>query len=316
MRLLVALGGNALTGPGGSARPGEQIEAAQRAMNAVAELVVGGADVVITHGNGPQVGDLLVKNELAATVVPPEPLDWCVAQTQATLGFVLQDALEAALALRGLRRRTAALVTRALVAADDPAFERPTKPIGRFLPKDEADVLIAHGQRFSDFGDRGWRRVVASPEPREILDVAAVRALVDAGFLVVANGGGGVPVVEDPDGGLRGVEAVVDKDLGAAVLGVALDVDLLLIATDVEHAVLGWGTPGARPIGRISAADLRDCLDAGEFGSGSMAPKVDACCRFVEQTGRTAVITSLDTIVAGAAAASGTVVVEPSRRLS
>lgn len=316
MRVLIALGGNALSGPGGSVRPGEQIEAAQRAMSAVAELVEGGTDVVITHGNGPQVGDLLVKNELAAATVPPDPLDWCVAQTQATLGFVLQDALEAALLARSTRRPTAALVTRVLVAGDDPAFQRPTKPIGRYLPQHEADVLVAHGQEFRDYGARGWRRVVASPLPRRILDVEAVRTLVDAGFLVVANGGGGVPVVEEPDGTLRGIEAVVDKDLGAALLGAALDVDRLVIATDVQNAMLGFGTPQARPIEAISAAELRGCLEAGEFGSGSMAPKVEAVCGFVEQTGRPAVITSLDTIVAGVAGRLGTVVTATGTDLS
>lgn len=309
MRLLVALGGNALTGPNGGVRPGDQIAAAYRAMRAVADLVANGHDVVVTHGNGPQVGDLLVKNELAAASLPPDPLDWCVAQTQATLGFVLMDALEAALADRGLRRSVAALVTRALVDATDPAFEKPTKPIGRFLPKDEADALITHGQRFSDFGSRGWRRVVASPEPLEILDVGPVRALVEAGFLVVANGGGGVPVVRERNGRLCGVEAVVDKDLGAALLAAALGLDRLLIATDVEHAVLRFGTPEAEPLHEVGVARMRDHLAAGEFGSGSMGPKVEAVCRYVERTGRVGVITSLDTIISGAAGEAGTIVV-------
>ncbi len=309
MRLLVALGGNALTGPGGSSRPQDQIQAAQRAMAAVADLVADGAEVVLTHGNGPQVGDLLVKNELAASAVPPDPLDWCVAQTQATLGFVLLDALEAALGSRSLRRRTAAVVTRVLVDVADPAFQAPTKPIGRFLPKDEADVLVAHGQRFADFAVRGWRRVVASPQPHEILDVASIGALVEAGFIVVANGGGGIPVVRGGDGSLQGVEAVVDKDLGAAVLASALDVDRLVIATDVGNAVLGFGTPDAKPLGEVDVAEMRRYLEAGEFGSGSMGPKVEAVCRFVERTGRLGVITSLDTIVAGAAGQAGTVVV-------
>ncbi|MGI8702786.1 MAG: carbamate kinase [Nocardioidaceae bacterium] len=309
MRLLVALGGNALTGPDGSVLPRDQIASAKRAMSAVADLVAAGDDVVVTHGNGPQVGALLVRNELAASAVPPDPLDWCVAQTQATLGFVLLDALEAALTARGLVRRTAALVTRVLVDEADPAFRTPTKPIGRFLSASDADGLVAHGQRFADFGARGWRRVVPSPRPREILDVPAIRTLVDAGFLVVANGGGGVPVVSRPDGTLQGIQAVVDKDLGAALLGIALDVDKLLIATDVENAVLGFGTSHAKPLEELDVAEMRRYLEAGEFGSGSMGPKADAVCRFVEATGKVGVITSLDAIVAGAAGRAGTVVV-------
>lgn len=309
MRVLVALGGNALTGPGGSALPGDQIDAAERAMDAVADLVAAGADVVITHGNGPQVGDLLVKNELAAASVPPDPLDWCVAATQATLGFVLMDALGAALGSRGVARRTATVVTRVLVEVDDPAFREPSKPIGRYLPRAEADVLIGHGQTFRDFGARGWRRVVASPQPKEILDVAAIATLVDAGLLVVANGGGGIPVVRESDHNLRGVEAVIDKDLGAALLAAALDVDRLVIATDVSNAVLGFGTPDAEPLGEVGVAEMRRYLAAGQFGRGSMGPKVEAVCRFVERTGKLGVITSLDAIVAGSAADAGTVVV-------
>jgi carbamate kinase len=277
-------------------------------MSAVADLVAAGIDVVITHGNGPQVGNLLVKNELAAGVVPPVPLDWCVAQTQATLGFILQDALEKALAQRGVRRPTGALVTRTLVDVDDPGFTHPTKPIGRYLSREDAAVLIDHGQTFSDFGERGWRRVVGSPEPLEILDAAAISALVEAGFLVVANGGGGIPVVREGDGSLRGVEAVIDKDLGAALLAKAIAVDGLVIATDVEHAILGFGTPHATPLGEVEVAEMRRLLADGEFASGSMGPKVDAVCRFVEATGKVGVITSLQNIVAGAAGRVGTVV--------
>src|SRR6478735_12414219 len=200
MRVLLALGGNAMTNADGRARPEDQIEAAQVAMSAVAGLLEHDHEIVITHGNGPQVGNLLVKNELAAAVVPPVPLDWCGAQTQATLGFILMDALDAELARRGVDRRTAALVTRTLVSLDDPGFTRPTKPIGRFLPAEEAALLVEHGETWEDRGEKGWRRVVASPEPLEILDAPAVRALVAAGFVVIANGGGGIPVVREPDG--------------------------------------------------------------------------------------------------------------------
>jgi carbamate kinase len=309
MRVLLALGGNAMTSPDGRARPEDQIAAARVAMNAVADLLQHDVDVVVTHGNGPQVGNLLVKNEIAASVVPPVPLDWCGAQTQATLGFVLMNALDDALAERGVDRRTAVLVTRALVDADDDHFARPTKPIGRYLSAEEAQVLVEHGETWEDRGERGWRRVVASPEPKEILDAPAVQALVEAGFVVVANGGGGIPVVRCADGSLRGVEAVIDKDLGAALLARTVEADVLVIATDVPNAVLHWGTPEARPVGRVTVAEMRGLADEGHFASGSMGPKVDAACRFVENGGSRAVITSLDHIVDAITGDGGTVVV-------
>jgi len=296
MRVLIALGGNAMTGEDGSARVEDQIAAGKVAMEAVADLLVHDIDIVITHGNGPQVGNLLVKNELAASVVPPVPLDWCVASTQATLGFVLMEALDVATAQRAIYRRSAAVVTRTLVDADDPGFTKPTKPIGRPLSSGEAALLIEHGEHWEDQGTKGWRRLVASPEPRAILDAPSVRALVDAGFVVIANGGGGIPVVRDTNG-LRGIEAVIDKDLGAALLALTVDADILVIATDVPNAVLHYGTPEAEPLGRVTIARLRELAKEGHFASGSMGPKVDAACRFVEQGGQYAVITDLDSIV-------------------
>ena len=293
MRVLIALGGNAMTAADGRARPEDQQAAAVVAMQSVADLIEGGDDVVLTHGNGPQVGNLLVKNELAAAVVPPVPLDWCGAQTQATLGFTLMNALENELGRRGVERRTAALVTRTLVDADDPGLSHPTKPIGRYLPEDEARRLMEHGETWEDRGEKGWRRVVASPEPLEILDALAVRTLVDAGYVVVANGGGGIPTVRDADG-LRGVEAVIDKDLGAALLAATVDADVLVIATDVSNAVLRYGTPEAEEIGRVTVSELRGYAAEGHFASGSMGPKVDAACRFVERAGGHAVITNLE----------------------
>jgi carbamate kinase len=198
-RVVIALGGNAMTGPDGSATPAAQRDAIAAACRHVAAVVATGVPVVLTHGNGPQVGNLLVKNELAAHEVPPVPLDWCVAQTQATIGFTLADELDAALAAHGLPQRTAALVTRTLVDADDPHFQEPSKPVGRFLPREQAERSMAHGQVWEDRGARGWRRVVASPEPQRVVDVPAIEALLAAGFVVVCAGGGGVPVVDDSD---------------------------------------------------------------------------------------------------------------------
>ena len=297
-RVVIALGGNAMTGPDGSATPAAQREALTVAAGHVADVVATGAQVVLTHGNGPQVGNLLVKNELAAHEVPPVPLDWNVAQTQATIGFTLTDELDAALAARGLPQRTAALVTRTLVDPRDPGFTAPTKPVGRFLPADQAQRFVDLGQRWEDRGERGWRRVVASPEPLSVVDVPAIAALGAAGFVVVCAGGGGVPVVDDgPDGAaLRGVEAVIDKDLTAALLARELGADTLVIATDVPHVMVDFGTPHARALHRVTAAELRELAAAGQFARGSMGPKVEAALRFVERGGTRAVITTLESI--------------------
>ncbi|HEX4726433.1 MAG TPA: hypothetical protein VH298_01460, partial [Jatrophihabitans sp.] len=254
------------------------------------------------------VGNLLVKNELAAGVVPPVPLDWCGAQTQATIGVLLLDALDQALAERGSDVRTAALVSRTLVERTDPAFEVPSKPIGRYLPAAEAAVMIGHGQHWQDRGARGWRRVVASPEPISCLDAPAALSLLAAGYVVVCAGGGGIPVVELGPHRYQGVEAVIDKDRTAALLAGVIEADLLVIATDVEYASLGWGTAAARPLHRVSVSELEAHAARGEFGDGSMGPKVSAACRFVRQRGRLAVITSLDGLAAAIAGRTGTIV--------
>jgi len=297
-RVVIALGGNAMTGPDGSATPSAQRDAIRVAAGHIADVVAAGVEVVLTHGNGPQVGNLLVKNELAAHVVPPVPLDWCVAQTQATIAFTLTDELDTALEARGLTQRTAGLVTRTLVDVDDPGFREPSKPIGRFLPREEADRFVSLGQIWEDRGEKGWRRIVASPEPKSVVDAPAIHALAGSGFVVVCAGGGGIPVAADgSDGaGLRGVEAVIDKDLTAAILARELDADTLVIATDVPNVMVDFGTPTARPLGRVSATQLREHAAAGQFARGSMGPKVDAVLRFIDRGGKRAVITSLEHI--------------------
>ncbi len=292
---MIALGGNAMTAPDGRARVEDQQAAIAQAAEPISGLVADGHEVVLTHGNGPQVGNLLFKNELAANVVPPVPLDWCGAQTQATLGMTLMNALDAAFAARGFAKRTIALVSRTLVDADDPGFASPTKPIGRHLTEDEAKVLIEHGQQFTEVPGKGWRRVVASPEPRACLDLAAAEALLAAGFLVVCCGGGGIPTVRR-DGELVGVEAVIDKDLTAALLAEELAADVLVIATDVDGAVLDWGTPDARQVGGVSTTEMRAIAAEQHFATGSMGPKVEAVTRFAERTSGTGIITSLSLI--------------------
>jgi carbamate kinase len=302
-RLVVALGGNAIAGERG-ADPESQRIAVEGACEQIAELVAHGHDVVITHGNGPQVGNLLLKNDLARHVVPPVGLDWCVAQTQATLGFLIVTALEAALRRRGLERLVSTVITRVLVDKDDPGFSKPTKPIGRYVTEAEAEERIAAGEAWEDRGERGWRRVVASPDPLEILDRGTIDALIGDDAIVVAAGGGGIPMVRE-EGVLRGVEAVLDKDLTGALLARTVSADTFLIATDVEAAAIGFGTPEQEWLGAVEADRLRTLLHAGEFGGGSMGPKVRAALAFADSGGR-AVITSLERLREGVEGAVGT----------
>ena len=283
-----------MTATDGAARPVDQEEAIGRAMEHVADLLAAGSEVVLTHGNGPQVGNLLVKNEIAADVVPPVPLDWCGAQTQGTIALLIMNALDGALAARSIQARPVGLVSRTLIDPKDPGFASPSKPIGRYVPRLEAEKLSVHGQIWQDRGQKGWRRVVASPEPLEILEVEAIKTLIAGGFLVIASGGGGIPVVRQGKG-FKGVEAVLDKDLTAALLARQINADVLVIATDVPNAVIGWGTEQAQSIGKISTTELRKMAANGYFASGSMGPKVEAACRFAENGG-ISVVTSLDQI--------------------
>jgi carbamate kinase len=308
MRMLIALGGNALAADG-STSYADQIAAVRTAATDVVALRKAGHQVVLTHGNGPQVGDILVKNEIAASQVAPVPLDWCGANTQGSIGFILLNALQDAGDRAGVQIRPAAVVTRTLVSSDDPGFDAPTKPVGRHAPRAHAESMMRLGQTWQDRGKAGWRRVVPSPEPIEVLDAPAMSTLVDAGFLVVGSGGGGVPVVRDPDGTLRGVEAVIDKDLSAVVLAAQIQADTLVIATDVTNAVVGFGTPQAEPLGIVGVSKMRRLAGEGHFPDGSMGPKVDAACRFVEAGGARAVITSLDNIAEAVESGLGTVVV-------
>ena len=304
--MVVALGGNAIAPPGAD-DPASQLLAVDAAMDNVAELVDEGYDVALTHGNGPQVGNLMIKNQLARDVVPAVPLDWCVAQTQATIGYLIVTCLERALTGRGIRRIVSALTTRVLVDRDDPAFERPTKPIGRYLPEAEARAHIADGETWAESGPKGWRRLVPSPAPRAILDGDAALRLLGDGNVTVCAGGGGIPMVREGDR-LRGVEAVLDKDLSASLLARTISAECLVIATDVEAAAIRFGTPEQRWLGHVTPEQLRELAAAGEFDAGSMGPKIQACAEFVEATGRRAVISSLEALVEGPAGRAGTVV--------
>jgi carbamate kinase len=309
MRLVIAVGGNAMTGPGESVHPEHQIAAADIVARQVVGLVAAGHQVLISHGNGPQVGDILAKNDMASYVLTPVPLDWCVAHTQGSIGFILLDALDSAFAAADLELRPAVVVTRALVAGDDPAFDHPTKPVGRFSDGETARRLMSIGQSWAEVSADRWRRVVPSPQPIEIVDARAIDALLGAGFLVIGAGGGGIPVIRREDGRLAGVEAVIDKDLSSVLLAGQLRADALVFATNVDHAWIHWGTDRAVPLGRVPISEMFEHQRAGHFPAGSMGPKVQAAMDFVRRGGPMGVITSLASIARALDGATGTVVV-------
>lgn len=281
MRLVVALGGNALSPAGDDGSIGQLRTVLIATAEPLVDLVEAGHSLVLTHGNGPQVGRLLLQQELASAQVPPLPMDVCGALSQGEIGYLLAQAVDNALRSRGRAERVLCLVTQVLVDPADPGFARPTKKAGN--------------------------RLVASPRPLGIVEHEALRALVESGHLVVAGGGGGVPVVEK-DGRLSGVSAVVDKDRTAAVLAGIVGADMLVVLTDVEQVQLGYGTADARSLDRLTVTEARRLLAAGELGEGTMAPKVEACVAFVEQGGRAA-IGSLERITQVLAGMSGTAVV-------
>jgi carbamate kinase len=289
VRVVVALGGNALSPPQGTGSVEEMRAVLLTTAAALADLVAAGTSLVLTHGNGPQVGRLLLQQELAAADVPPMPMDVCGALSQGQLGYLVAQSLDNELRLRGLSSRVLSLVTQVVVAGRDPAFRRPSKPVGPSYGRPKAQE-IAHqtGHVFRIQPDGMWRRVVASPLPVRIVEEEPLRALVDSGHVVVAGGGGGVPVVEHR-GQLRGVEAVVDKDRTAALLATAVGADVLLVLTEVARVQVGFGTAAAREVSSLTVAQARELLAAGEFPDGSMGPKVEACAAFAEQGGRAAI---------------------------
>jgi carbamate kinase len=311
-RYVVALGGNALIPPGGTGTAEEQIRTVRRAMTQLAPVAASGAELVITHGNGPQVGNLLLKNEIAAGVVPPMPLDWCVAQTQATIGLAIQEALEWELRRRGAQRTVAVVLTRVVVDPLDPRRLEYTKPIGRRLTESEArGEDSTRGHRYALQPDGSWRRVVPSPEPTAIVEEAEIRQLIQGGAVVVAAGGGGVPVEEGDEGRLIGVEAVIDKDLTASLLARRLAATALVILTEAHGAAVNFGRPDQRYLERVRPEIVRGFQRAGHFADGSMGPKVEAALRFVEPAGGStrAAIGALDDAAAVIAGESGTQII-------
>jgi len=307
--VVVALGGNAILQPGQLGSFEEQLVNVDAAMRRIAELVDDGWEVVLTHGNGPQVGNLLIQNALSASTVAPMPMDVCGAESQGQIGYMLEQALCNHLARRRLDVPVATVLTQVAVAADDPAFADPSKPVGPFYTAAEAQkMMLEEGLAMREDAGRGWRRVVPSPEPREIVPEPAIAGLIHAGVLVICSGGGGVPVVRERGGQLHGIAAVIDKDLAAALLARRVGADVLLILTDVPKAYIGYKTPEQRALDEVTVAEMEAYAAAGHFKAGSMGPKVNACLRFAREGG-TAIIAGLTEVVPAMDGRSGTRIV-------
>ncbi len=292
--ILIAVGGNSLIRAGEKGTVGEQLANARRTAAEIAALCVAGYRVVLTHGNGPQVGAALLRSERGAGEVPGQPLDVCGACTQGEIGYLLEQSLETELKRAGIHVPVATLVTQSVVSPDDPAMDRPEKPVGPFYSQAEAERRQRQfGWKIVEDASRGYRRVVPSPEPTEIVELEVIRDLVERNVLVIACGGGGIPVVWR-DGTLQGVEAVIDKDRASALLAAHLGVDLFVISTDTDFVYLDYKRPSQRPLRRVCADELRQYQQAGHFPPGNMGPKIESVLRFLHQGGQEAIITSCD----------------------
>jgi carbamate kinase len=311
-KAVIAIGGNAIQPAGEPATPDRLRRRIDQTSEKLADLVQAGYSVVVTHGNGPQVGNILLQNEEARDLVPAMPLDVCGAESQAQIGYLLEQALRNEFATRRIDLPVACLVTQTIVDSKDPAFSNPTKPIGPYYTR-EADLVVKRAKGWKLVNDPargGWRRVVPSPRPLDIVEKETILRLVrDDGSVVICAGGGGIPVLHQ-GGRLVGVEAVIDKDLAAAVLGRVLGWKLLVIATDVEKVALGFGTPQARELDRMTLAESKRFLKADEFPAGSMGPKIEAVVHFLESGGERAVVTDLENLVAAADGKAGTQIVK------
>ena len=308
--IVIALGGNALQQGKGPADSNSQLAVIHHTAAQLVRILKTGQRLAIVHGNGPQVGRIVLQNEAAAHITPAMPFDVCGAMSQGMIGYHIQQALGELMAAEGLSGQPVTLVTQVRVDAEDPAFAHPTKPIGPFYTWEEAEQFHQEkGYTFKEDAGRGWLRVVTSPLPLEIVELEQVKALLASGFVPITAGGGGIPVARD-GAGLHGVAAVIDKDLAAWRLAEGLQVDTLLILTEVEHACLRYGKPDQRALHQVSAKEMRAYLEEGHFAAGSMGPKVDAALRFAEGgPNRRAVITRLDLALEGLEGTRGTEII-------
>jgi len=306
---VIAVGGNALSPPGERSTITDQFRHSRESLGPIVDLALDGWRVVVVHGNGPQVGDELVRNEKARSEVPAFPLGVLVASTAGWIGYMLQQSMENALRKAGSARDVVTVLTQVEVAPDDPALRNPQKFIGRGLSMARARELRAEGHVIKKDGKGHFRRVVGSPRPLAIHELETIRALLERDTLVIACGGGGIPVYRDPALGLEGVDAVVDKDLAAAVLAGALAAELFLILTDVDAVYTAWGTDQQRALGSITVAEAERLRAEGAFGEGSMAPKVAAAADYVRRTQGRAIITELSKGRAAVQGAGGTEII-------
>jgi carbamate kinase len=289
---VVAVGGNSLIKDKQHQTVPDQYAAAVESMSHIAGMIEAGWDVLVTHGNGPQVGFILRRSELSLHELHVVPLDYCGADTQGAIGYMFQRALHNEFRKRGLKKEAATVVTQVLVDRNDPAFQKPSKPIGSFMDQAQADQhRQADGWSVVEDAGRGWRRVVASPDPKRVIEAPAIQKLVEAGFVVICVGGGGIPVIEDEHGDLQGIEAVIDKDFGGALLANAVKADLLLITTAVEKVAINFNKPDQAWLDRLTLAEAKQYLAEGHFAKGSMGPKIEAIIRFLESGGKEALIT-------------------------
>ncbi len=293
-RLVIAIGGNSLIPDAEHRSVQDQYGAAGETDDHIAGLIEKGWDVAISHGNGPQVGFILRRSELASSELHEIPLDYCGADTQGAIGYMLQQNLANDFRQRGINKSVATVVTQVEVDRNDPAFQNPAKPIGSFM--DEAEAIRRRDEEGWDVKEdagRGWRRVVASPQPKRIVELEVIKDLLDAGVATIAVGGGGIPVVENEKGDLEGIAAVIDKDLASALLASQVDADLLLISTAVEKVALNFGTPEQTWVDQFTLAEVKERLaEGGHFAEGSMAPKMRAVVQFMEAGGKEALITN------------------------
>lgn len=311
-KLVIALGGNALQEAGKPATAQAQLEVVEKTSEYIADIVERGYEVIVAHGNGPQVGRIVIQNEVASASTPAMPFDVCGAMSQGMIGYHIQQGLSKVLRHRGINKNVVTVVTQVVVDKDDPKFKAPSKPIGPFYTEEEAKAIAAEkGYTMKEDAGRGWRRVVASPLPVEIVELDAVKTLNDAGFVVVTVGGGGIPVVRNDAGDLEGVAAVIDKDLASEKLARDMDADALVILTAVEKVSINFKKPDQKDLDRMSAAEAKQYIKEGHFAPGSMLPKIEAALNFVEsKPGRVAIITSLDKAVDAIEGRAGTTITE------
>ncbi len=309
-RIVIALGGNALQESGKPATAQSQLEVVEKTSEYIADIINEGYDVVLAHGNGPQVGRIVLQNEHSADITPALPFDVCGAMSQGYIGYHMQQGLEKVLRHRGINKRVATIVTQVVVDKNDPKFQNPSKPIGPFYTEEEAQRIEAEkGYTMKEDAGRGWRRVVASPNPIEIVELDAVKCLIDGGFIAITVGGGGIPVIKDENGNYVGTAAVIDKDLASERLAEDINADALVILTAVETVCINFGKPDQKALSCINTEEARKYIAEGHFAPGSMLPKVEAAIKFVEsKPGRKAIITSLDKAVEALKGESGTTI--------